>query len=65
MNRKLARTLAFRFNAVRRQERTFQDASTFQLEGETITTTWQPLKNTMVRVEYEHGISRMSAASAA
>jgi outer membrane receptor protein involved in Fe transport len=55
VNRRLARNLAVRFNAVRRQERTFQDASTFSLEGETITTTWQPLKNTMIRVEYERG----------
>ena len=54
-NRKLARNLAVRFNAVRRQERTYQDASTFALEGETITTTWQPLKQTMVRIEYERG----------
>ncbi|MDP3071207.1 MAG: hypothetical protein Q8N18_13035 [Opitutaceae bacterium] len=55
VNRKLRPNLALRFNAVRRQERTFQDASTFQLEGETITTTWQPLKNTIIRAEYERG----------
>jgi hypothetical protein len=55
VNRKLREGLAFRFNAVRRQERTFQDASTFELEGETLAATWQPLKNTMVRVEYEQG----------
>ncbi|MCX6950981.1 MAG: hypothetical protein NTV51_02160 [Verrucomicrobia bacterium] len=54
-NRRLARNLAFRFNAVRRQERTYQDASTFKLEGETYAVTWQPFKNTMVRVEYERG----------
>ncbi len=54
-NRKLREGLALRFNAVRRQERTFQDASTFQLEGETLTATWQPLRNTLVRVEYEQG----------
>ncbi len=54
-NRKLRSNLAVRLNAVRRQERTFQDASTFQLAGETITATWQPLKNTAIRVEYEHG----------
>ena len=52
-NRKLREGLALRFNAVRRQERTYQDASTFKLEGETLTTTWQPLRNTMVRVEYD------------
>ncbi len=55
VNRKVTDGLALRFNAVRRQERTFQDASTFQLEGETLTTTWQPLRNTLVRVEYERG----------
>ncbi len=55
LNRKLRNNLAVRFNAVRRQERTFQDASTFQLAGETLTTTWQPFKETMIRVEYEQG----------
>jgi outer membrane receptor protein involved in Fe transport len=54
-NRRLARNFAVRFNAVRRQERTFQDASTFQLAGETLTTTWQPLKDTLIRVELEQG----------
>lgn len=54
-NRRVARNLAFRFNAVRRQERTYQDASTFALAGETLTTTWHPFKNTSVRVEYERG----------
>jgi outer membrane receptor protein involved in Fe transport len=54
-NRKLREGLALRFNAVRRQERTYQDASTFELEGETLTATWQPLRNTLVRVEYERG----------
>ncbi len=54
-NRKLRDGLALRFNAVRRQERTFQDASTFELEGETLAATWQPRRNTLVRVEYERG----------
>ena len=54
-NRRLTHSLALRFNAVRRQERTYQDASTFSLEGETLTATWQPFRNTMVRVEYERG----------
>jgi outer membrane receptor protein involved in Fe transport len=54
-NRKLRDGLALRLNAVRRQERTFQDASTFKLEGETLTTTWQPLRHTLIRVEYERG----------
>ncbi|MBM3875066.1 MAG: hypothetical protein FJ382_15305, partial [Verrucomicrobia bacterium] len=54
-NRKLREGLALRLNAVRRQERTFQDASTYQLEGETLTTTWQPLPQTLIRLEYERG----------
>lgn len=54
-NRKLRDNLAFRFNAVKRQERTYQDASTFGLEGQTLTTTWRPLRNTMIRLEYERG----------
>ena len=54
-NRKLRPGLALRFNAVRRQERTYQDASTFELKGETLAATWQPLRNTMIRVEYERG----------
>lgn len=54
-NRRLRHNLAVRFNAVRRQMRTFQDSSTFKLEGETINTTWQPFKNTMIRVEHERG----------
>ncbi len=54
-NRKLRDSLAFRFNAVKRQERTFQDASTFGLEGQTLTTTWRPWHNTLVRLEYERG----------
>lgn len=55
VNRKLREGLAMRFNAVRREERTFQDASTYRLAGETLAATWQPLRNTLVRVEYERG----------
>src|SRR5688572_25414823 len=54
-NRKLRDGLALRFNAVKREERTFQDASAFGLEGQTLTTTWQPFRNTMIRLEYERG----------
>ena len=54
-NRKLRENLAFRFNAVKREERTYQDASTFALDGQTLTTSWRPFKNTNVRVEYERG----------
>jgi len=55
VNRKLREGLAVRFNAVRREERTFQDASTYRLAGETLAAVWQPLRNTLVRVEYERG----------
>ena len=55
VNRKLREGLAIRFNAVRREERTFQDASTYGLAGETLAAVWQPLRNTLVRVEYERG----------
>ena len=54
-NRKLREGLAFRFNAVKREERTYQDASNFGLEGQTLTTSWRPFRNTNVRVEYERG----------
>lgn len=55
LNRKLREGLALRFNAVRRQEKTFQDASAYKLEGETLTLTWQPFRNTMIRIEGERG----------
>jgi hypothetical protein len=55
VNRKISDTLAFRFNAVDRIERTFQDASEFGLRGATGTLTWTPFKNTQIRVEYETG----------
>jgi outer membrane receptor protein involved in Fe transport len=54
-NRKIRDGLAIRFNAVKRQERTYQDASTFGLEGQTLTTSWRPFRNTNVRLEYERG----------
>ena len=54
-NRKLRDGLALRFNAVRREERTFQDASEFKLTGATLAATWQPLKHTLIRAEYERG----------
>ncbi|MBM3855809.1 MAG: hypothetical protein FJ399_22100, partial [Verrucomicrobia bacterium] len=47
--------LALRLNAIRRQERTFQDASTFNLEGQTLAATGQSLRHTLVRLEYERG----------
>ncbi len=55
VNRQLRPGLALRFNAVRREEKTFQDASAYKLEGETIALTWQPFRNTMVRLEAERG----------
>ncbi len=55
LNRKLLNNLAVRFNAVERIEKTFQDASEFGLSGKTGTVTWEPFKNTQIRVEYEEG----------
>lgn len=55
VNRKLREGLAVRINAVRRQEKTFQDASAYKLEGETIALTWQPTRTTMIRLEAERG----------
>ncbi|MES2697654.1 MAG: hypothetical protein V4773_29585, partial [Verrucomicrobiota bacterium] len=54
-NHKINDKLALRFNAIKREERTYQDASTFGLEGQTLTASWRPLRNTMVRLEYERG----------
>jgi outer membrane receptor protein involved in Fe transport len=55
LNRKLRDNLAIRLNAVERIEKTFQDASEFGLSGLTGTVTWEPFKNTQIRVEYEKG----------
>jgi hypothetical protein len=55
INRKLTDTLAMRVNAVKREERTYQDASTFGLEGITGTLTWKPFKNTTIRLDAEIG----------
>jgi len=55
VNRKLRDNLAFRMNAVKREDRTFQDSSTYGLEGAHATVTWQPFKNTQIRLEGEMG----------
>ena len=55
LNRKVAGNLALRFNAVRRQEKTFQDASAYKFKGETLAAVWQPFKHTSIRVEGEQG----------
>ncbi|MSU24746.1 MAG: hypothetical protein EXS32_13105 [Opitutus sp.] len=55
VNRQLRSNLALRFNAVRRQEKTFQDASAYKFEGETLAAVWQPFKHTSIRVEAEQG----------
>ena len=55
LNRKLRDGLALRLNAVRRQEKTFQDASAYKLEGETLALTWQPFRHTLIRLEAERG----------
>jgi hypothetical protein len=55
LNRKLSSTLALRFNAIRRLDLTFQDASDYKFEGETLAVGWRPFKNTNVRIEAEQG----------
>ena len=55
VNRKVGSKLALRFNAVRRQQKTFQDASAYKLAGETLAAVWQPFKHTSIRVEVEQG----------
>jgi len=55
VNRKLRDGLAVRFNAVRRKELTFQDASAYELKGETLAVTWQPWRHTVIRLEGERG----------
>ena len=55
LNRRLSDTIAFRFNGVRRMQRTFQDASDYRFEGETFALAWQPRKETSLRLEYEQG----------
>jgi outer membrane receptor protein involved in Fe transport len=55
LNRRLRSNLAVRINAVRRQEKTFQDASAYKLAGETIAVTYQPFRDTVIRLEAERG----------
>lgn len=55
VNRKLRPNLALRFNAVRKQDKTFQDASAYKFEGETLSAVWQPFARTSIRVEGERG----------
>ncbi len=54
-NWKVRSNLALRFNAVRKLQKTFQDASTYRFEGETLAAAWRPFKPTGIRVEYEQG----------
>ena len=55
VNRKLRSNLALRFNAVRKLDKTFQDASAYKFEGETLAAVWQPFQHTSIRVEGERG----------
>ncbi len=55
VNRKVTDQLALRVNAVKRENRTYQDASQFGLEGVHGALTWQPFKTTQVRLEFERG----------
>ncbi|MBI5693083.1 MAG: hypothetical protein HZC55_23650 [Verrucomicrobia bacterium] len=54
-NRKLSNSLALRLNVVRRQEKTFQDASAYKFEGETLAAVWRPFRRTSIRIEGERG----------
>ena len=54
-NRRLRADLAVRFNAVHRQEKTFQDASAYKFDGETLAAVWRPFRHTSIRVEVERG----------
>lgn len=55
VNRKLTDSLAIRLNGVKREDRTYQDASQFGLEGLHAALTWQPFPTTQIRFEYERG----------
>ncbi|MCX6955154.1 MAG: TonB-dependent receptor plug domain-containing protein [Verrucomicrobia bacterium] len=55
VNRQLTKKIAFRFNIVRRADKTFQDFSRYGFKGETGTVTWRPFKSTEIRVEFEQG----------
>ena len=55
VNRKLTKNLAVRLNVVRREEKTFQDFSTYKFEAYHAALTWRPFKNTEVRIEAEKG----------
>lgn len=55
VNRKLRKDLNVRINAISREEKTFQDASGYKFDGATVAATWQPGKNTAIRLEGEMG----------
>ena len=55
-NVKVREGLALRVNAVKRLDRTFQDASDYKFEAATIAALWQPTRTTSVRLEYEKGV---------
>jgi len=55
LNRRLRPNLALRLTAVRKQDKTFQDASAYKFEGETLAVVWQPFRHTSIRVEGEQG----------
>ena len=55
-NLKIRDGLALRVNAVKRLDKTFQDASAYKFEAADITALWQPTRTTSLRVEYETGV---------
>ena len=55
VNRRLRPGLALRFNAVKREDRTFQDWSTYGFQAKHLALTWQVSRNTLIRMEAEIG----------
>ena len=55
VNLKIRDGLALRVNAVRRLDRTFQDASDYKFEAFDVALLWQPTRQTSIRLEYERG----------
>jgi len=56
INVKLRDGLGLRLNAVKRLDRTFQDASDYKFEAADLALLWQPGRYTSIRLEYETGV---------
>ncbi len=55
INQKITNRLAIRLNLVDREQKTFQDFSTYALKAGHLALTWRPFKNTEVRLEADRG----------